>query len=151
MPSGLRAVHGGPVLTAVNATQARPTARFGVQRDHQTRGFQVFEGTPNGGQAQVSLPIPQNDEHYLVEIITLTSTSTGTPTAGLYIGTAGDAQNLVDYTPNGALAVAYEIPAILVPPGQTFSVLWSGLSSGASCTARLQWRVMANLTAGGQP
>jgi len=149
MPTGLRSSTGAALRTASVATLSRPVTRTAVQRDHQSRGFAAYEGSPNGGQALVALPLPQTDEHYLVEVITLSSTSSNATTAGLYVGVPGDPLNLVDYTPNGALAVAYEVPAILVPPGQAFSILWSGLSGGAVCTARVQWRIMANLTTGG--
>jgi len=68
MPTGLRSSTGSALRTASVATLSRPVARTAVQRDHQSRGFAAYEGSPNGGQALVALPLPQTDEHYLVEM-----------------------------------------------------------------------------------
>lgn len=146
MPTGHGTVATAPILRAANAAHAQVRGHWAIQTDHQSRPFEVVEGSPGqpgNGLAVISLPIPQGGQHYLIEIVNLASDSTNSTTAGLYVGTVFEPADRVDYAPDGALAVAYEIPQILVPSGMQFSVGWQGLSAAAICTARIQWKVMA--------
>lgn len=144
MPTGRHAAHRNPTFVAgVVAAGAGPRARRSVPVDFQSRDFAASEGTPDGGQALITLPIPQENLHYEVEIISIESDSTNACTASVYVGPTDGTR--VDYAPDGTLAIASEVPAIKVPTGLQFSILWSGLSAGATCRAHIQWSTVMDV------
>lgn len=130
---------------AVAATAATPVVhcRRAAQLDYQSRAFQAQEGTPGqpaGGIVTIALPVPQPNQHYLVEKVYVTSTSTNAWTTTLNIGNpvADPAATIEEASGQGTYT---ENPALLVPSGLPFTVQFSGLSAQALCTARIQWSV----------
>lgn len=140
MPSGRAAPSVDPFLAAASAGSARRVLTE-VTTDHQARGLTAFEGTPQPGQAIVSLPPAPADGAFLVEIVALSSTSTNACTADVFVGDTSSV-GLVDHSGTANEDIAFEQPPILVPAGQQLFVVWSGLSAGAAVAARIQWRVV---------
>lgn len=119
-----------------------------LQLDHQTRGFTALEGQPAGGEALITLPVPQADQHYAVEKVFVTSDSTNAWTSALVLGEPSEQANWLD---SGSGEGTYDEAAgagggILVPSGVPFGVFFQGLSAGAVCRARIQWAVRIALS-----
>lgn len=137
----------GKAFPTANRLLAPPPGSGGLQVqtevviDHQSRGFAGQEGIPQAGQAAVSLPAPQVGYGYRVELISVYTNSTNQTLADIYLGDPLPT-NRVDHTDTGNEDIAFEQPPIFVPAGQILTVLWTGLSPGAVCNARLQWSIV---------
>lgn len=137
MPTGYPVATAGPrqAVAAAAASPGRLTIGAPVIVDRQTR---PLTATEEAGEATITLGAPPQGYAFEVEIIDIWSDSTQATTASVYLGSAAP-QNEVDYSSNAGHDIAYETPAIYVPSGQQLLIVWSGLSAGANCTARIQY------------
>ncbi|HUC37038.1 MAG TPA: hypothetical protein VMR97_07940 [Acidimicrobiales bacterium] len=101
------------------------------------------------GVASVALPLPPNGQVFLVQRIAISTTSTQATTCAVYVGTPGDLSpaNLIDYSYDGNADIADESSPILVPGGQTLTLVWSSMSAGSVGSARVQYLVTDPATA----
>lgn len=138
MPTGYTV----PTVTARQAAgvagQGRLVVAAPVIVDRQTR---PFFANAIGGQAAVALGAPAQGYAFQVEILDLWSDSTDASTAGIFLDSAAP-QNELDYSANAGHDIAFENPPLYVPSGSSLLVVWSGLSAGAQCTARIQYSVL---------
>lgn len=138
MPTGYPTPTIGVRQAAQIAGAGRLVVAAPVIIDRQSRPFTAKE---SDGQAVVVLAPPQQSFAYQVELIDIWSDSTQASTAGVYLDQALP-QNEVDYSANAGHDIAPEEPPIYVPSGSELLIVWSGLSAGANCTARIQWSVL---------
>lgn len=146
MPHGAKHLALNPRAVAAVPASSGPAVvhcRKAVQIDYQTRALQGQEGTsgqPGGGIVRIQLPLPQPNQHYVVEKVYVDSDSTNAWTTTLGIGdpTADSTAAIEGASGQGTYS---EQPGLLVPAGIPFTVVFDGLSAEAVCTARIQYQV----------
>lgn len=138
MPTGYPIASVPARQAAVAAGQGRLVVAAPVIVDHQSRAYFAVE---SAGQATIVVPAPGQAYALQVEIIDIYSDSTGAPTAGVYLNSP-DPANELDYSANGGHDIAFENPPLYVPSDSQLLIVWSGLSSGAQCSARVQYSVL---------
>lgn len=124
---------------------------FRTVAEHPVRGraavpkltdYLVATGADGDADGDVTLefgPVPAG-HLWKVQRLVVFADSTAYSTCLVYVGKP-TASNLVDGTDNGNLAVADMSQPIVVPEGQTLTVVWTGLTAGSSCTARCQYEL----------
>ena len=96
---------------------------------------------PASGIVTLTFPQVADGQLWLVERITVTSTSSTNTAAVVYAGDI-DTVNVVDGTNSGNLDLADELSAILVDSTLALTIAWSGVSVGKICTARIQYQIV---------
>jgi len=94
----------------------------------------------NGLMSTIFDPVPPGC-FWLVERITVSTTSSTTTRAMVYAGDPG-AGNFVDGTEHGNLDTADESAPILLESSLSLNVLWTGASVGAQGTVRIQYQLV---------
>lgn len=93
-----------------------------------------------GGLASVEFDGPETGLLWLIERITVHSSSTSATTCSVYAGQPAPA-NLADRSWSGNNDIADETSPILLESSQPLVLVWEGASAGARCTASIQYRV----------
>lgn len=121
----------------------QPGAGTSIGRRAQTFGITGLQSGPRQadedgtGRAEIVLPPVGSGGLLLLQRILVQTDSTGSPTVRMYVGSESPL-NMVDGTPSGKLDVAEYTNPLILMAGEQLRIVWSGLSAGARCVARIQ-------------
>lgn len=142
MPTGVRVpgVASGPAIPPrllPTRNQEPPSGRLWVPHGSDSASASSDQA-PASGIAGVQFATT-GDLMWRVQRIAISTTSTASTTASVYVGSSDDPKNLVDISYDGNGDVADEINPILVPTSSVLLIVWSGMSLGSIASARLQY------------
>lgn len=107
--------------------------------DHQSIALQSVADAD--GVATAQLEAVSQGLAYLVQRMSIKSTSVSVGTCSVYIGSSGSVGNRIDFSTKGNNDIADLAPPIFVPGGQALVLEWEGQVAEAICTARVQYQV----------
>ena len=146
MPIGAK-IPGAGVFSDMPSGPVAPGGLSGPSSQGITQPLASAPAT--AGVAEVSLALPPQGKVYLVQRIAISTNSSAATTCSVYVGAPGDlsAPNLIDYSYDGNTDIADENSPILIPSGQTLTLVWASMSAGAVASARVQYLVTDPVTA----